>query len=135
MSAVSTGASCYVTGWPPPCPWSSGWSDGCRRVTETLRHGTDGDAGSGRGTELLAIAVDPHQRGGGVGQALVVAFLDQVVADGGDAAHVVVGADNASAVQALPLGPASSKPAGSSSIRERSHCCMQWDRPANGVRP
>ncbi|MGB7050983.1 MAG: GNAT family N-acetyltransferase, partial [Acidimicrobiales bacterium] len=68
------------------------------RVTETFRHGTAGDSGSGRGTELLAIAVDPRQRGGGVGRVLVAAFLDQVVADGGDAAHVVVGAENAPAV-------------------------------------
>jgi ribosomal protein S18 acetylase RimI-like enzyme len=68
------------------------------RVRETLRHGTAHDAGSGRGTELLAIAVDPKDRGGGVGRALVAAFLDRVVAEGGDAAHVVVGADNTAAV-------------------------------------
>jgi ribosomal protein S18 acetylase RimI-like enzyme len=68
------------------------------RVRETLRHGTAGDAGSGRGTELLAIAVDPDERGRGVGRALVAAFLERVKADGGDAAHVVVGADNAAAV-------------------------------------
>jgi ribosomal protein S18 acetylase RimI-like enzyme len=104
------------------------------RVTETLRHGTDGDAGSGRGTELLAIAVDPHQRGGGVGHALVVAFLDQVVADGGNAAHVVVGAENASAVQVYAR-------AGFVEARRfelhpgTESLLMQWDRPANGVRP
>jgi len=69
------------------------------RVIETLRHGTTGDAGSGRGTELLAVAVDPVHRRAGVGRALVAAFLDEVVARGGNAAHVVVGASNAAAVQ------------------------------------
>jgi ribosomal protein S18 acetylase RimI-like enzyme len=69
------------------------------RVVETLRHGTDGHPSSGRGTELLAIAVDQSQRGAGVGRALVAGFLDEVVAGGGDAVHVVVGADNASAVR------------------------------------
>jgi ribosomal protein S18 acetylase RimI-like enzyme len=106
------------------------------RVTETLRHGTDGDAGSGRGTELLAVAVDPRQRGGGVGLALVVAFLDRVVADGGTAAHVVVGAENASAVHLyaragfVETGRFELHPGTESLL-------LQWDRPtnANGVRP
>lgn len=68
------------------------------KVVETLRHGTGGDAGSGRGTELLAIAVEESQRGTGAGRELVSAFLDEVVACGGDSAHVVVAADNAAAV-------------------------------------
>jgi ribosomal protein S18 acetylase RimI-like enzyme len=68
------------------------------RVLETLRHGTGDDPGSGRGTELLAIAVDPAARGAGVGRLLVRAFLDRVEAGGGHAAHVVVGADNDAAV-------------------------------------
>ncbi len=70
---------------------------GWRRVLETLRHG-GGGAGTGRGTELLAIAVDPAHAGRGVGGALVAAFLDRVAASGATAAYVVVGADNASAV-------------------------------------
>ncbi len=70
------------------------------RVLETLRHGTGGgDEGSGRGTELLSIAVDPTARGGGLGQALVDGFLDEVTRRGGRAAHVVVGADNQPAVR------------------------------------
>jgi ribosomal-protein-alanine N-acetyltransferase len=68
------------------------------RAIETLRHGIGSGGGTGRGTELLAIAVGTSQRGGGVGGALVAAFLDRVVAGGGDAAYVVVGADNAVAV-------------------------------------
>jgi len=67
------------------------------RVFETLRHGAGG-AGAGRGTELLAVAVDPSWRGRGLGRVLVRAFLDEVVARGGDAAQVVVGAANTSAV-------------------------------------
>ncbi len=104
------------------------------RVTETLRHGTAGDSGSGRGTELLAIAVDPRQRGGGVGHVLVAAFLDQVVADGGDAAHVVVGAENAPAVH-LYLR-AGFVEAGRFELHPgRESLLLQWDRPAGGVGP
>jgi ribosomal protein S18 acetylase RimI-like enzyme len=104
------------------------------RVTETLRHGTAGDAGSGRGTELLAIAVDPHQRGGGTGHALVAAFLDQVVAGGGDAAHVVVGAENAPAVH-LYLR-AGFVEAGRFELHPGTESLLlQWDRPASGDRP
>jgi len=69
-----------------------------RRVLETLRHGTAGD-GSGRGTELLAVAVDPDHGGRGVGTALVAAFLDRVAAAGSDEAYVVVGADNDGAIR------------------------------------
>jgi ribosomal protein S18 acetylase RimI-like enzyme len=70
-----------------------------RRVAETLRHGAGGADGTGRGTELLAVAVDPAAGGRGVGTALVAAFLDEVTASGGDEAYVVVGADNAPAVR------------------------------------
>jgi ribosomal protein S18 acetylase RimI-like enzyme len=68
------------------------------RVLETLRHGSDQAAGTGRGTELLAVAVDPGHQGQGVGKALVGAFLDQVTAGGGDQAYVVVGAANSGAI-------------------------------------
>jgi ribosomal protein S18 acetylase RimI-like enzyme len=104
------------------------------RVTETLRHGTASDAGSGRGTELLAIAVDPRQRGGGVGHALVAAFLDQVVADGGEAAHVVVGAENGPAVH-LYLR-AGFVEAGRFELHPGTESLLlQWNLPASGVRP
>jgi ribosomal protein S18 acetylase RimI-like enzyme len=70
---------------------------GWRRVLETLRHG-GGGAGTGRGTELLAVATDPAAAGRGVGTALVAAFLDRVRAAGGTEAYVVVGADNHQAI-------------------------------------
>jgi len=69
-----------------------------RRVIETLRHGAPGATGTGRGTELLAVAVDPAFRGRRIGARLVDAFLAQVRADTGRAAYVVVAADNAPAV-------------------------------------
>ena len=68
-----------------------------RRVVETLRHGSGG-AGTGRGAELLAVAVDGSLQGKGAGWSLVTAFLAEVSARGGDAAHVVVGAENTAAV-------------------------------------
>jgi ribosomal protein S18 acetylase RimI-like enzyme len=71
---------------------------GRRRALETLRHGASGGAGTGRGVELLAIAVDPDRRGGGIGRHLVTAFLRQVTADHGRAAYVVVAGDNVAAV-------------------------------------
>jgi len=71
---------------------------GWRRVLETLRHGSSDGTGSGRGTELLAIAVDPAREGRGIGMALVRAFLDRVTSSGSTAAYVVVGADNAGAI-------------------------------------
>jgi ribosomal protein S18 acetylase RimI-like enzyme len=70
-----------------------------RRVIETLRHGTSSDgSGSGRGAELLAIAVDHRFQGQGRGQTLVTAFLAEVARRDAHAAHVVVGADNRGAV-------------------------------------
>lgn len=69
-----------------------------RRVAETLRHGSSGGAGTGRGAELLAVAVDRLQEGQGIGRTLVEAFLEEVAARGLSAAHVVVAADNSSAV-------------------------------------
>ena len=56
---------------------------GWRRVLETLRHGTGTASGTGRGIELLAVAVDPDDQGRGIGADLVDAFLAQVRADGG----------------------------------------------------
>ena len=72
-----------------------------RQVAETLRHGTSAGDGTGRGTELLAVAVDPSRAGRGVGTDLVAAFLDQVAANGAgaDEAYVVVGADNDGAIR------------------------------------
>jgi ribosomal protein S18 acetylase RimI-like enzyme len=71
---------------------------GWRRVLETLGHDSGDGAGTGRGTELLAVAVDPGREGEGIGKALVGAFLDRVTASGGHEAYVVVGADNAGAI-------------------------------------
>jgi ribosomal protein S18 acetylase RimI-like enzyme len=73
---------------------ATGW----RRVVETLRHATPAGAGTGRGTELLAIAVEDGWQGLGVGGQLVAAFLDEVADRGGTAAYVVVGAANHGAV-------------------------------------
>ena len=66
-----------------------------RRVMETLRHGT---GGAGAGAELLAVAVDPTTRGQGAGTLLVEGFLTEVGGRGQRAAHVVVAADNETAV-------------------------------------
>lgn len=104
------------------------------RVAETLRHGTSADAGSGRGTELLAIAVDPAWRGAGVGGALVAAFLDEVRARGGDAAHVVVAADNEAAVRLYRR--AGFTEAGRFELhRGRASLLLQWEAAAGGDRP
>ncbi len=70
---------------------------GWRRMLETLRHGTGTASGTGRGVELLAVAVDPDDQGRGIGADLVDAFLTQVRADSGHAAYVVVESANASA--------------------------------------
>lgn len=69
-----------------------------RRVVETLRHGSADGAGTGHGAELLAIAVDGGVRGRGAGGTLVAAFVAELDRREVDAAHVVVGADNAAAV-------------------------------------
>lgn len=69
-----------------------------RRALETLRHGAPGTTGTGRGTELLAVAVDPAWQGRRIGARLVDTFLARVHADGGRAAYVVVAADNVAAV-------------------------------------
>lgn len=66
-----------------------------RRVMETLHHGT---GGAGDGAELLAIAVDPAARGKGAGTMLVDGFLAEMGRRNQDAAHVVVAADNDSAI-------------------------------------
>lgn len=64
-------------------------------VIETLRHGRAGEGGGG---ELLAVAVDPRWRHRRVGRQLVDGFLDELENRGLDAAHVIVGADNAAAI-------------------------------------
>lgn len=66
-----------------------------RRVLETLRHGATGAAG---GPELLAVAVHPALRGRGAGTLLVKGFLREVAQRGQDTAHVVVAANNESAI-------------------------------------
>jgi ribosomal protein S18 acetylase RimI-like enzyme len=66
-----------------------------RRVIETLRHGA---GTSGEGAELLAIAVSPAARGRGAGRLLVQEFVAEVTRRGLDTAHVVVAADNGTAV-------------------------------------
>ena len=71
---------------------------GWRRAVETLRHGASDGAGSGRGAELLAVAVASGAEGHGVGRQLVDAFLDELRSRSRPAAHVVVGADNSAAV-------------------------------------
>lgn len=67
-----------------------------RRVMETLRHGTGGETGAG--PELLAVAVDPAERGRGAGALLVEGFLAEIARRGCATAHVVVGADNERAI-------------------------------------
>ena len=116
-----------------PAAIAAGWHllRGWRRVLETLRHGSSGGSGVGRGAELLAVAVDPTETGRGVGRLLVSSFLGEVTSTGGDAAHVVVGADNVVAValyeragfhqvEHFELHP------GTTSL------LMQWDRPSPG---
>ena len=71
---------------------------GWRQAFETLRHGSGDGVGTGRGVELLAIAVDPSHRGRGIGQQLVAAFLQRVIASQEHAAYVVVAVENAQAV-------------------------------------
>ena len=66
-----------------------------RRVMETLHHGAS-DAADG--AELLAVAVDPAARGRGVGILLVNGFLHEIGRRRRDAAHVVVAADNETAI-------------------------------------
>ena len=66
-----------------------------RQAMETLRHGT---ASAGKGAELLAVAVDPAARGRGAGTLLVQGFLAEIGRRGFDAAHVVVAANNETAV-------------------------------------
>ncbi len=106
-----------------------------RRVVETLRHGSSDGTGTGRGAELLAIAVDRSAEGRGVGRTLVTAFLGELAERAVDAAHVVVGADNQAAValyrrsgfeavERFELHP------GTESL------LLQWDRPGpTGPRP
>jgi len=66
-----------------------------RRVLETLRHGA---IGTTDGAELLAVAVHPALRGRGAGTLLVHGFLLEMERRRQDAAHVVVAADNETAI-------------------------------------
>ncbi|MGD0393682.1 MAG: N-acetyltransferase [Acidimicrobiales bacterium] len=107
---------------------------GWRRVLDTLGHASAGGTGSGRGPELLAIAVDPAWQGHGVGRLLVRSFLDEVSDRGGDAAHVVVGAGNRSAVSLYER-------AGFVTVQRfelhagTESLLMQWDRPPGSPVP
>ncbi|MHB8430218.1 MAG: GNAT family N-acetyltransferase [Acidimicrobiales bacterium] len=69
-----------------------------RRVAETLAHGSSGGGATGRGAELLAVAVDAAGHGQGIGGSLVTAFLGEINRRGVAGAHVVVGEDNHAAV-------------------------------------
>jgi ribosomal protein S18 acetylase RimI-like enzyme len=76
-------------------PLARGW----RRAVETARHVASGTTdGTGRGTELLSIAVARDHQGAGTGSRLVSAFLDRVATGPSPAAYVVVAATNRSAV-------------------------------------
>jgi len=104
---------------------------GWRRAVETLRHGSDGGVGRGRGTELLAIAVDPGEQGSGIGGALVDSFLAEVGRRGGRSAFVVVASRNDGAVRlyergGFVYGDRVELHAGTSSL------LLQWDRPEDG---
>jgi ribosomal protein S18 acetylase RimI-like enzyme len=66
-----------------------------RRVIETLRHGT---GGAPEGAELLAVAVDARVQGRGAGTLLVTGFLAEMEKRGQEVAHVVVAADNETAI-------------------------------------
>ncbi len=107
---------------------------GWRRVAETLRHGGSDGPGSGRGAELLAVAVDRDYQGAGAGRQLVASFLAEVSARGVDAAHVVVGADNRAAIALYER-------AGFDTVgRFELHAgteslLMQWDRQAGTPPP
>ena len=105
-------------------PLIGGW----RRVLDTLGHARSGGSGVGRGPELLAVAVDPTWQGRGVGRSLVLAFVDEVVARGGNAAHVVVGADNRGAVSLYER--AGFVPVERFELHAGTESLlMQWDRP------
>ena len=87
--------------------------------------------GRGRGTELLAIAVDPGEQGSGIGGALVDSFLAEVGRRGGRSAFVVVASRNDGAVRlyergGFVYGDRVELHAGTSSL------LLQWDRPEDG---
>lgn len=118
------GAVAVLTSW-----WDlvRGW----RQVLETLRHGSSEGNGTGRGAELLAVAVDHAWTGRGVGGELVAAFLEEASARGRTAAHVVVAADNGSATAlyrraGFVVVDRFELHAGTVSL------LMQWDRPDPG---
>jgi ribosomal protein S18 acetylase RimI-like enzyme len=107
---------------------------GWRQALETLRHGSGGRVGTGRGFELLAIAVDPAQQSRGLGGRLVASFLAQVELAQGRAAYVVVAAPNTSAIRLYERagfvpGSEFELHAGTPSL------LMQWDKPPPGQEP
>jgi ribosomal protein S18 acetylase RimI-like enzyme len=98
------------------------------RVLETLRHGT---APTADGAELLAVAVHPEARGRGAGRLLVEAFLAEVGRREQRSAHVVVAADNDTAVALYER-------AGFRAVRRfqlhhgTESLLMQWPSPPDG---
>jgi ribosomal protein S18 acetylase RimI-like enzyme len=104
---------------------------GWRRVLETLRHGSADGAGTGRGTELLAIAVNSADEGRGVGKTLVETFLERVTASGATEAYVVVGADNTGAIELYARAGFVACEAFELHTGTRS-LVMQWDEAAPG---
>jgi ribosomal protein S18 acetylase RimI-like enzyme len=70
-----------------------------RRVWETLRYGVRDDGDDLPDAEIFAVAVDPSQRGVGVGGRLVVAALDELEARGIVGARVVAAAGNGAALR------------------------------------
>jgi ribosomal protein S18 acetylase RimI-like enzyme len=99
-----------------------------RRVLETMRHGASNAAGTGRGPELLAIAVAPECQGRGTGRQLVASFLEEVAARGSDAAYVVVGSDNRPAIALYEQ--AGFRVADQFELHTGTTSnLMQWDRP------
>jgi ribosomal protein S18 acetylase RimI-like enzyme len=106
---------------------AAGW----RRVLETLRHASGDGVGRGRGTELLAIAVDPAAQGEGIGSALVDAFFAEVDARGDRSAYVVVASHNDRAIRMY--GRAGFVPGGTVELHAGTRSLvLQWDRTPDG---
>jgi ribosomal protein S18 acetylase RimI-like enzyme len=117
------------------------------RAVETLRYGSSGApstaatasstntgaADEAPDAELLSVAVAPAGRGQGVGRLLVGAFQAELAERGVARAHVVVGADNATAI-ALYRG-AGFTPAGDLEVHPGTHSLrLAWSDPGRSPR-